>query len=75
MSAIQERTEQLVELFSQLTEEEQQAILKALKKKLLLEEAHRLDKTVWKYKISEAEILDAVNEVRQEHYEARKSSL
>ncbi len=75
MSAIQERTAQMVELFTQLSEEEQKAILKALKKKQLLEEARKLDQTVWKYQISEEEILDAVNEVRQEHYEARKSSL
>ena len=75
MSAIQERTEQMLELFTQLSEEEQKAILKALKKKQLLEEARKLDQTVWKYQISEEEILDVVNEVRQEHYEARKSSL
>lgn len=75
MSAIQERTEQMVELFTQLSEEEQKAILKALKKKQLLEDARKLDQTTWKYKISEEEILDIVNEVRQEHYEARKGSL
>lgn len=75
MSAIQERTEQMVELFTQLSEEEQKAILKALKKKQLFEDARKLDQTTWKYKISEEEILDIVNEVRQEHYEARKGSL
>lgn len=75
MPAIQERTSQLIEVFSQFSEEEQQAILKVLKKKLLLEEARKLDKTVWKYQISEEEILDAVEEVRQANYEAGKGSL
>ncbi|GAB4495195.1 MAG: hypothetical protein OHK0019_23540 [Saprospiraceae bacterium] len=75
MSAVQERTAQMVELFTQLSEEEQKAILKALKKKQLLEEARKLDQTVWKYQISEEEILDAVNEVRQKLYEAGKNSV
>lgn len=73
MSAVQERTEQMLQLFAQLSEEEQKAILKALKKRLVLAEAEELSKTVWVNKISEEEILEAVSEVRKELYEARKN--
>lgn len=72
---MQERTAQMVELFTQLSEEEQKAILKALKKQLIMTEAEKLSKTIWTNEISEEEILDTVYETRQQLYEARKSSL
>lgn len=73
MSAIQERTAQMAELFVQLSEREQKALLKALKRQLILAEAGELARTVWEYETSEEEILDIVREVRKELYETGKN--
>lgn len=63
----------MAELFVQLSEREQKALLKALKRQLILAEAGELARTAWEYETSEEEILDIVREVRKELYEAGKN--
>lgn len=73
MSAIQARTAQMVELFSQLSEKEQKALLKALKRQLILAEARELSNAVWEHETSEDEIMEMVRAVRKELHETRES--
>lgn len=63
----------MVELFSQLSEREQKALLKALKRQLILAEARELSNAVWEHETSEDDIMSVVREVRKELYEAREN--
>lgn len=63
----------MVELFSQLSEREQKALLKALKRQLILAEASELSNAVWEHETSEDDIMSVVREVRKELYEAREN--
>ena len=74
MSALQQRLEVLNTLFVQFPEAEQNAILKALRKQLILAEAEALSKSRWTNEVSEEEISAVARQVRQDLYEARKNN-
>lgn len=69
-----EKRNRLIEVFAQFSEDDQEIIIKALKKQLLLAEAARLSATIQPNSISEDEILDEVKKVRKEMYNAARRS-
>ncbi len=64
------KVKEITSLVSKLTEEDQAALLKALKAQIILAEARRLDQSVTKNKVSMDEILNVVRQVRIARYAA-----
>ncbi len=65
MTAENPRVRAITELVVKLTDEDQEAILKALKMQIILAQARRLDKSIVKNQVSMNEILSVVHQVRQ----------
>jgi hypothetical protein len=68
------RVQEITSLVSKLTDEDQEALLKALKIQILLAQARRLDQSVRKNKVSMDEIISVVRQVRQTRHQNHASS-
>lgn len=74
MASANPRVHEITTLVSKLTDEDQEALLKALKIQILLAQARRLDQSVKKNSISMDEIISVVQQVRQTRPQNHASS-
>ena len=65
MKLVQDKMQELGQIFLWLNNDEQEALLKMLRKRLLLNQANRLNQSVITNTISMQEIVDEVLKVRQ----------
>lgn len=70
MSAIANREQQITSLIKKLSATEQDALLKALKKQLLLAKAEKLEHSVKDNHINMSEIVEEVRKARKARYES-----
>ncbi|WP_028667668.1 hypothetical protein [Runella zeae] len=70
MSAIANREQQITSLIKKLSANEQDALLKALKKQLLLAKAEKLEHSVKDNRINMSEIVEEVRKARKARHES-----
>mgnify|MGYP006890186077 CR=1 FL=1 len=74
MTSENQRVREITSLVNKLTDEDQEALLKALKIQIILAQARRLDQSVRKNKVSMDEIISVVRQVRQTRPQNHASS-
>jgi hypothetical protein len=70
MSAIANKEQQITSLIKKLSANEQDALLKALKKQLLLAKAEKLEHSVKDNRINMSEIVEEVRKARKARHES-----